>query len=284
MGQRIGFLKQRIFSALRKRVLGKYAQGVIYRASNGLLAVSLDDVAVGKKLGFKGAYDIPEITALQKLFSQDDVIYIVGTHIGALLVPIARRCCQVIGYEANPETFDYVRFNTHLNNLTNTRLFNLAAGDASRTIQFYQNRSNSGGSKIKPKQDQYMYNYDSPSTIDVRMVSLDEHAAVEKLPVPHGVIMDIEGAEYFALKGMPSILEKTGFLYIEYVPHHLKNVSGVSNEEFFELILPHFNYARFMRIHAGVINLRQERDAFFALVRDFSENEKSDDILFLKTL
>ena len=95
-------------------MLGKYAKGVIYRASNGLLAVSLDDVAVGKKLGFKGAYDTPEIAVLQKFFSQDDVIYIVGTHIGALLVPIACHCCQVIGYEANPETFDYVRFNAHL--------------------------------------------------------------------------------------------------------------------------------------------------------------------------
>ena len=284
MGQRIGFLKQRIFSAIRKRVLGKYAQGVIYQTSNGLLSAPLDDVAVGKVLGFKGAYDMPEISVLQKLLSKDDVVYIVGTHIGALLVPIARHCRQVIGYEANPETYGYLTFNIQLNDLTNTRLFNLAAGDSARTIQFYQNRSNSGGSKIKPKQDNYMYNYDSPNIIEVSMVSLDEHAKAEKLPVPQGIIMDIEGAEYYALQGMQSILEQTNFLYIEYVPHHLKNVSGVSNADFFALILPHFNYVRFMRIHDGVVNLQEEPNTFLTLVDDFSENEQSDDLLFLKTI
>lgn len=283
MGHRINFLKQRIFSAIRKRVLGKYAEGVIYNTANGLLSAPLDDVSVGKALGFKGAYDTPELKSLQEQISPSDVIYVVGTHIGALLVPLAKVCKEVIGYEANPETFGYVCTNVQLNNLSNVRIFNFAVGDTARKIEFYQNRSNSGGSKIKPQTDKYYYNYDSPKTIEVSMVSLDAHIEGAQLPTPQGIIMDIEGAEFFALKGMPQTLARTRFLYIEYVPHHLENVSGVSNKEFFDLILPFFKAVRFMRHHDGGIDLTSDTQSFHKIINSMYENGASDDLLFMNT-
>lgn len=284
MGHRISFLKLRIFAAIRKRVLGKYAHGVIYNTANGLLAAPLDDVSVGKSLGFKGAYDTPEISTLQSLLSKDDVVYVIGTHIGALLIPVAATCREVIGYEANPETFEYLKTNVHLNSLTNTRLFNLAVGDSSRKIEFYQNRMNSGGSKIKPQKDSYLYNYDSPNTIEVNMISLDQHIESEKLPVPKGIIMDIEGAEFFALKGMQETLRKCNFLYIEYVPHHLENVSCVSNKDFFDLIVPHFNYLKLMRHQSEMIDIKTNPGKVLQIADDFRESGKSDDFLFLKSV
>lgn len=283
MGLRLSFLKQRLFSSLRKRVLGKYAQGVIYNTANGLLSAPLDDVSVGKALGFKGEYDTPEIASLKKLISQEDVIYVIGTHIGALLIPLAKTCRKVIGYEANPETYGYVCTNVQLNNLDNVRIFNYAVGDSSRKIEFYQNRSNSGGSKIKPQTDKYFYNYDSPKTIEVPMISLDAHIASEQLSPPQGIIMDIEGAEYFALKGMPNTLAKARFLYIEYVPHHLENVSGVTNDEFFALILPHFKAVRFMRTHKEVIDLQKDVASFHTMINGMYDAGASDDLMFTNT-
>ncbi|MDZ4714246.1 MAG: FkbM family methyltransferase [Cytophagales bacterium] len=282
MGHRITFLKQRIFSAIRKKVLGKFAQGVIYNTSNGLLAAPIDDVSVGKSLGFRGAYDTPEIVTLQKLLSKEDVVYVIGTHIGALLIPLAGVSKEIIGYEANPETFEYVSTNILLNKLGNVRLFNFAVGDTARNIQFYQNRSNSGGSKIKPVTDKYYYTYDSPKTIEVPMVSLDQHISKNQLPIADGIVMDIEGAEYFALKGMPATLAAARFLYIEYVPHHLENVSGVSNKEFFDLILPHFSAVQFMRHYDGPIDLKQNGKGFAQLVDTLRQQEHADDLLFLK--
>lgn len=282
MGHRINFLKQRIFSSIRKRLLGKYAQGVIYNTANGLLAAPLDDVSVGKSLGFKGAYDTPEINTLQKLLSKEDVIYVVGTHIGALLIPLAKTCREIIGYEANPETYEYVCTNVQLNNLQNVRTFNFAVGDSDRKIDFYQNRSNSGGSKIKPHKDSYLYNYDSPNTIEVPMISLDQHIIKQHLPPPQGIIMDIEGAEFFALKGMPDTLAKIRFLYIEYVPHHLDNVSDVSNREFFDLIIPHFSAVRFMRCHTDIIDLKKNAEKFRKIMDGLRQQGHSDDLLFLK--
>lgn len=282
MGRRISFLKKRIFSAVRKRVLGKFAKGVIYDTANGRLAAPLEDVSIGKTLGFKGAYDGPAIEALAKLLRKDDVLYVIGTHIGALFVPLAKSCREVIGYEANPETYQFACTNTQLNGLHNVRIFNLAAGDSARKIEFYQSRCNSGGSKIKPLNDSYLYNYDSPATIEVEMVSIDAHASVERLPDPCGIIVDIEGAEYLALKGMQSALAKTRFLYIEFVPHHLDNVAGVSNADFFEQILRHFSTVRFMHNHAATIDLKKGVGDFREFVDDFRLRGVSDDLLFMK--
>ncbi len=279
---KFGYIKQRLFSALRQRVLGPFAQGVIYRTANGLLAAPLEDVSVGKSLGFKGAYDSGEIEELKKLVLPGDIIYVVGTHIGALLFPLAKVCKEVVGYEANPDTFEYVRMNTQLNKAQNVRLYNLAVGDSDRKIEFYQNRSNSGGSKIKPQIDQYYYTYDSPKTIEVPMINLDAHIRHEQLPAPSGIVMDIEGAEFLALKGMQETLTSVRFLYIEYVPHHLENVSGVTNDQFFAQLLPHFDHVRFMRSRPGTLDLKSNPLEFRLVIDEYFKHGHSDDLLFTK--
>jgi FkbM family methyltransferase len=169
-----------------------------------------------------------------------------------------------------------------MNDAVNVRLYNLAVGDSARKIEFYQNRSNSGGSKIKPQTDQYFYTYDSPKTIQVPMISLDDHIRAEQLPSPNGIIMDIEGAEHLALKGMPQTLTRARFLYIEYVPHHLQNVSGVTNDEFFALLLPHFDEVRFMRSRPGAINLKSHLQEFKTIMDGYFQAGQSDDLLFTK--
>jgi FkbM family methyltransferase len=279
---RLSFIKQVLFSGLRRRVLGPFAQGVIYRTANGQLAAPLEDVSVGKALGFKGGYDTGEINELLKLITPNDVIFVVGTHIGSLLIPITKSCRQVVGYEANPDTFQFLKLNVLLNDAANVRLYNLAVGDSARTIEFYQNRSNSGGSKIKPQKDQYYYTYDAPQTIRVPMVSLDEHIRGENLPAPTGIIMDIEGAEYLALKGAQKTLAAARYLYIEFVPHHLENVAGVSNAEFFAQLIPHFDEVRFMRTRPGVIGLKEDKELFLRLADEYRREGRSDDLLFLK--
>ena len=79
------------------------------------------------------------------------------------------------------------------------------------------------------------------------------------------------------------MLQKSRFLYIEYVPHHLENVSSVSNKDFFDLILPHYGYVKFMRNYLDLINLKTNSEHFITIVNTFRENGTSDDLLFLKT-
>ena len=151
----------------------------------------------------------------------------IGTHVGTLLVPLAKRVKSVIGFEANENTFWYMQMNLCLNRVENATLFQKAVGNENKKIAFYQNTVNTGGSKIKPIKDSILYNYENPIEVEVEMVALDPFIAAENLTAPNGIIMDIEGAEFYALNGMQKTLSKVRFLYIEYVPHHLQNVSNV---------------------------------------------------------
>ncbi len=275
-------IKKRQFKIkLRKKILGQHAKGVIYETQNGMILAPIDDYTIGRRLGFKGGWNIPEIKELLTYIDQDDTVYILGTHIGTLLIPIGNKCKQIIGYEANPDTYGYVSKNIFINDLTNATVYNYAVGDTKKKISFYKNTLNSGGSKIKPINDSYLYSYDSPDIIEVDMVRLDTHIKQENLPKPDHIIIDIEGAEYFALKGMQDILGDVKMLYIEYVPHHLKNVSGVSNKSFIDLIVPYFDKVRFVGQKIE-IDISTSSDELLAYLDTLFANEKSDDLLFTK--
>lgn len=94
---------------------------IIYSTENGLLASAIDGVALGKTLGFKGRHDTQEIAALAKLLTDDDVLYVLGAHVGELLIPLSRHCRQVVGYEASPEAFQYLEAGVQLNGIDNAR-------------------------------------------------------------------------------------------------------------------------------------------------------------------
>jgi hypothetical protein len=48
------------------------------------------------------------------------------------------------------------------------------------------------------------------------------------------IFMDIEGSEYFAMKGMPNLLAQCKVLVAEFIPHHLDRVGGISVSDFIE--------------------------------------------------
>ena len=279
--KKIKVKKRQLKIKLRKKVLGNHAKGVIYDTENGMILAPIDDYTIGRYLGFKGGWNISEIKELLTYIQEDDTVYVLGTHIGTLLVPIAKKCKAIVGYEANPDTFGYVSKNVLINDLDNATLFNYAVGDAEKKISFYKNTLNSGGSKIKPKKDSYLYSHDNPDEIQVDMVRLDAHIKKENLPSPDCIIVDIEGAEYYALQGMQDILKDAKMLYIEYVPHHLKNVSGVTNKDFIDLIVPHFDNVRFVG-KKKEMNIRDSHDEFLAYLDALFAGETADDLLFTK--
>ena len=282
MSKKLKYAFLKLKSSLRNKILGKYAIGVIYETKNGRIAAPINDLMVGKKLGKYGEYDMAEVNRIKDFIKPTDTIYIVGVHWGTLLIPLSKYCKQVIGYEANPKTFYFLETNLLINRIDNVLLFNNAAGDASKKVKFYTSTINSGGSKIKPKIDKYMYKYDDPDTIEVDMVAIDEHTKTNNLEGAQGIIMDIEGAEYYALQGMTNTLKASKFLYIEYVPHHLENVSSTSNEDFFSLILPHYNTAKFMNDTSKSFDLGNGNEAFLSYVNTLKNAGKSDNILFTK--
>ncbi len=281
MSKKLKYFFRTLKSKKRKKIFGPNAKGIIYDSKNGYMALPISDITIGKNLGFKGHWNFSDIQKLLQQTTQDDVIYFIGTHVGTLLVPIAKKVKTVVGFEANEDTFWFIKANLCLNKISNATIFNKAVGDGAKKVTFYKNTVNTGGSKIKPIKDSILYNYDNPKQVEVDMVALDPFIAEQSLTPPSGIIMDIEGAEYFALKGMQATLANVRFLYVEFVPHHLQNVSNTSVEKFIKTITPHFSKAIFLKDNTQFDISSSEKELVKHL-KTLEKNNVADDILFTK--
>jgi FkbM family methyltransferase len=236
MRQQLRLTLQSLKGILTKQILGKYVNALLVKSINGLFAVDPEDYGVGWELRKNGRYGAAEIDKLKRYIDQNSRVLIVGAHIGTLAIPISKLCNEVVAIEANPITYNLLKINISLNDLPNCHAINVAASDKEEDIEFLLSRANSGGSKRVPRVKKYMYYYDNPEKIIVHAVSLDEYLEDKNFDV---VIMDIEGSEYFALKGMTTILGSSKVLVVEFLPHHLKNVAGVTVEQFLSILPPY---------------------------------------------
>jgi FkbM family methyltransferase len=229
------FLKTRKSNRLKQR-LGKDVDSIIVNTANGKFAVDPADLEVGAKLRLTGEYGLDEIELLSSFLGEKSSVLILGSHIGSLAIPISKQCEKVVAIEANPNNYKLLRTNVLLNNCANITTHNIAASDKKETIQFQLNTVNSGGSKRLPIHNKYIYTYDNPEVIEVQAYSLDDYLDDQRFDV---VLIDIEGSEYFAMKGMPSILANATTLIVEFLPHHITNVAGITFDEFISNIPSH---------------------------------------------
>jgi FkbM family methyltransferase len=262
---------------------GKHAEAVFYRSENGLFVAPPEDMYIAFQLGKQGSYNLPEIEVLQKFIPTNQVVYVLGTHIGTLLIPIAKQAKQVVGYEANPNTFNYLAMNLQINVIQNTQIFNCAVGNQTGEVEFYMNIANSGGSKIKPREENYAFTFDNPQTTKVQIYPLDKHILDHQLPQPDAIIMDIEGAELYALQGMPNALKHCRVLYMEYTPQFAEQVSGVKVEEFAKMMSESFDKMQIMEDILLGKPQEYSQNEFAKIFKELREKDRFVNLLMYKS-
>ncbi len=246
-----------------KRRFGGKTSTLTVETKNGIFVVDAADLEVGGKLRTKGEYGTEEINRISNYITDKSSVLIVGAHIGSLAIPIAKKCSKLVAIEANPRNFDLLQKNIELNKITNLTAYNIAASDKSETIKFQMNTVNSGGSKRVPVNNHYMYTYDNPEVIDVEAHSLDNYLSNTSFDL---VLIDIEGSEYFAMRGMKEILTNTKTLIVEFLPHHITNVAGIRLTDFLDNIPQHLGQITIPSrnatypIDVGIVTLRQMFD------------------------
>ena len=230
----LGFKK--IKSTRLRKKLGQNIKAVITKSENGLFAVDPEDLEVGQKLR-SGGFGIDEVERLKSFINKNSKVLIVGTHIGALAIPLSKHCKEITAIEANPNTFELLEINLHLNQAKNITPHNIFANDSHEKVEFLLNTVNSGGSKRKPKKSSFLYDFDNPEIIELESHKLDDYLPEHDYDL---VLLDIEGSEYFAMKGMGDILANCKTLVVEFLPHHLKNVADIDVETFLSVLPGHF--------------------------------------------
>ena len=120
----------------------------------------------------------------------------------------------------------------------------------------------------------HLYFYDKPNVVKVNADRLDD-----VLPDKYDlIVMDIEGSEYFALKGMARILSQADHLIVEFIPHHLRNVSNVSVKEFLATIDPYFNI---LNIPSRQLTIEKPQ-VLSVLEHMYDFNQVDDGVIFSK--
>ncbi|MGB0490489.1 MAG: FkbM family methyltransferase [Candidatus Poseidoniaceae archaeon] len=266
------FLQNRKSKRFR-RSLGNDVTGLIVDAKNGRFAVDPADLEVGAKLRIHGAYGLDEVDRVAGLIDETSSVLVVGSHIGSLVIPIAKMCSKVVAVEANPRNYRLLETNIKLNDATNVEPHHVAASAKEEMIRFQMNTVNSGGSKRVPVHNRYIYTYDNPEVIEVQAYALDAYLDDHAFDL---VLIDIEGSEYFAMQGMTSILGQTKTLIVEFLPHHITNVAGVALDDFLAQVPEHFT-----KLTVPTKNATYDRGEGMDVLRHmFVAGEGDDGILF----
>jgi FkbM family methyltransferase len=218
---------------LRNRVLAEHGVGVLADTWNGRLVVEAGDFAVGRTLLQKGTYDQREIEWLIDCCGgKPELVVVVGTHVGALLIPLARASQHIVGYEPDTKNFSLLQVNLLLNQVINATVTNAAVGAGEGKALFARNSLNTGNSSLTTEA--------GGNAVSVDVVSLDGTLTQFDQPIDL-MVMDVEGHEYHALKGATRTLERVQRLYIEYAPEHLKAHDSTPGA-LLELLGQHFNH------------------------------------------
>ena len=256
-------------SRAKRQMMGQHVEALLVKSKNGLFLVDVEDQFVGRRLSYNGEFGWDELVRLRTAINEKSRVLVVGTHIGTLAIAASKHCSQLTAIEANPKTFRLLELNLLINRCNNVRAINIAASDKAEQIEFVMSHANTGGSKRIPVKRDYAYFYDSPEITSVPAEPLDEVLAGEKFDA---ILMDIEGSEYFALRGMQTLLASAQVLFMEFVPHHLRNVSGVSVADLMASITPHFS-----QLFIPSKNLRVPKAEFVTALQRMHDNEESDD-------
>ena len=222
----------------RLKSFGKHAVALYVEAKHGNFIVNPADAGVAKSLLQTGSYGDHEIELAKGFINKDSVCVVLGGHIGSIAVPFSKLSNSVHVFEANPETFKYLSNNVLLNACSNIKLYNFAVSDEVGEISFIMQEANSGSSRRKPIHAFEPVSYETGREIKVKTLVLDD---VFQDLAPDLIFMDIEGSEYFALRGAQKLLKRTKALIMEFNSEFFKRVSNRSSLEVCNLFYPHFD-------------------------------------------
>ena len=221
-------LSRKVRGFFRGLGLRKYGIGVLTKTDQGFFVVDPKDFGVGRSLLDRGSYDAEVIKFLLNKIDANSTVVFVGAHIGAILIPIAKKAARVIAFEPNPATHEMLEANVKLNCLSNVILYKFAASSKKELVKMQHNSINTGGSSVSTSQDS--------SGESVEAMPLDDLIGEEKIDL---MVVDAEGFEAHVFAGAEKTLSNTTVLYTEYSPTMLVR-QGTSPDRFFDALKKHF--------------------------------------------
>lgn len=164
----------------------------------------------------KGVRDV-----IRDSLSKGDCFVDVGAFIGYYSI-LAREYVgkegKIIAFEPNPFNYQKLRKNIELNSFTNVVAENMALADKEGSLKLFKGKCPTSHSLVPGTQ------YTKEDYVTIKAIPFDKYQE-EHSVIPKCIKIDVEGAEYYVLKGM----ERTINTYhpdiiLEVHPEHLNNL------------------------------------------------------------
>jgi len=240
---RVIYLK--VTRILRGRRLSRFR---IFRAINNLIITPLKSNSVEIRghqmfldprdrlnLSIYGDWEPLEVALVEKNVKKGDVVLDIGANIGYYTLIMARLVGdegKVLAFEPDPDNFALLKKNVEANGYRNVTVVQKAVTDRNGEIKLYRSQENMGDHRI------YETTEDRPS-VSIEAIRMDDYLKNHDVKVDF-IKMDIQGAEYSAIRGMTALFEQNRHLKIvtEFWPHALKSF-GVEPEQYLNLLQQH---------------------------------------------
>ena len=145
-----------------------------------------------------GSYEYEKAFLFEQSLRPGGIVFDVGANAGyyTLLSSVGvGPSGRVFSFEPSPWILPFLKRHLELNLVSNVDVLEVAVSDMSKKVRFEEGPSLATG-RIA-----------STGNVEVQMVSLDDLFLAKRVPLPDIIKMDIEGAEYDALRGAQNILE-----------------------------------------------------------------------------
>lgn len=181
---------------------------VTVQCRHGVFTYFREDRILGSSLRIYGEYSEDEVLLYDAFLKPSDVVIEVGANIGALTIPLARRCKKVFSFEPQPQTYDLLCSNLNVNGIKNVDAFPYAIGAENSKVNIPTLE------EIDEERGDYCGAEVGSGSFVVEQRSLDAMSSFDAKV--NFIKLDCEGAELDALKGAEKLIKRDWpLLYVE---------------------------------------------------------------------
>ena len=185
------------------------------------------------RLSINGNYAEYETELMKKEIKNGDVVLDLGANIGYYTLIFAKlvgKTGKVFAFEPDPTNFALLKKNVEINGYKNVVLVNKAVSNKTGKLKLFLGENNFAGHKIYDSNEGRKF-------VEIDSVILDDYFRDKPSKIDF-IKMDIEGAEYLAVKGMSNLLNKNKKIKMisEFSPKGVK-MSGFEPLEYLKLLV-----------------------------------------------
>jgi FkbM family methyltransferase len=156
-------------------------------------------VGAGEHGYWLGSYEMSKRLAFEREINPGSIVYDIGANVGyfSLLASVlVGEKGKVFAFEPLPRNIEFLKKHISLNKLTNIEVIEAAVSSQSGEAFFDLGASTAMG------------HLSDSGKLQVQMVCLDDLVSAGEVTAPDYIKLDVEGAEYDALRGAEAVIDK----------------------------------------------------------------------------